>query len=84
MKQATDNNPKTPAFYTDRDGGQWISWTKGPVKKEDIIKAQAIKQGKQTEINGVLVHSILFPTLNPYKFVRWDIINGMTGIVNVK
>ena len=83
--------PKTPAFYTEYEGGEWIPWRAGKIKpyELDITEARAIAkdgkwQGYYLLVNGILFHSLLFPTINPYKFIRWDALNGWTGFVDVK
>lgn len=74
--------PKSPAFYTEREGGEWLSWTGGKLNPYELDTTKAT--GKLIIINKIQLHSLLFPTINPYKFIRWDALNGWTGFIDVR
>lgn len=71
----------TPQYYTNIEGGYWLTWPGGSVDRWDLERLRAWPQvGDTLIINGRFVHSLAFGEVwHGFGFYpRWDVINGWT------
>lgn len=65
------SNYITPIKYTCKEGGMWVPWTFGPIRRSDLTNHLPTQT---REFLGIEVHSLLFEQgVGPS--IRWDSIN---------
>lgn len=72
-----------PWEYTTEEGGVFREWTAGPITVPQLRKAKLAAKGSTVEVNGVLVHCLIFETASAGhgNYARWDCINGWTTTI---
>jgi hypothetical protein len=81
-----------PWYYTPIMGGNLSPWLQGPVTEKLLQSCvgggfellQGGRQGKQSLVNGVLIHALYFGEWHEKdfgEFGRWDVLNGWTTCI---